>query len=131
MKVSVDIKTKKFYLAYAKWEEAIGHEITVGKYKFSAVSTKRGIIISEVSSGTHILTLPMTQYVYVRTATKEMTLEFLKEAGEGVKRLIQDVPNLEKQIKKTKLESFKRCGPMPDIEYYDSDWIFEESKGTH
>ena len=131
MKVSVNEKTKKFYLAYAKWEEAIGHEITVGKYKFSAVSTKGGIIFSEVSSGTHILTLPMTQYVYVRTATKELTLEYLKEAGEGVRRLIKDVPNLDKQIEKTKLESFKRCGPMPDIKYYDSDWIFHETKVFH
>lgn len=131
MKITVSDNTKKFYLAFEEWRQGVGHEISVGKYRFSAVPTTGGIIISEVTSGTKLIDFPMTPYVMARTATKEDTIEYLLEVGEGVKKLLKSVPEIDKQLEKTRILAVEKLGPMPEIENFDSDWIFEESNGTH
>lgn len=121
MKIAVSDKTKKFYLAFEEWKQGVGHEISVGKYRFSAVPTASGIIISEVASGTKFINLPMTPYVMARTATKEDTLEYLLEVGEGVRKLLLSAEDIDKKIEKTRISAIEKLGPMPEIETFDSD----------
>lgn len=131
MKISVSDKTMKFYLAFEEWRQGVGHEISVGDYRFSAVATAKGIIISEVTSGTKFLQFPMTPYVMARTVTKESTTEYFLEVGEGLRNLLLSAPDVDKNIEKARILSIEKLGPMPEIETFDSDWIFEESNGTH
>lgn len=133
MKISVSDETKKFFLAFEEWREGVGHEISVGKYRFSAVPTSGGIIISEVTSGAKFMNLPLNPYVMLRTSTKEDAVEYLSEVGEGLRKLLLSVSTseLDKKIEKTRIDSIQKLGPMPKIEKFDSSWMFEESKGTH
>lgn len=131
MKISVSDETKKFYLAFREWREGVGHEISVGKYRFSAVPTSGGIIISEVTSGAKFMNLPLNPYVMLRTSTKKDAVEYLSEVGEGIRELLLSAPDVDELLEKTRLDTVRRLGPMPEIETFDSDWMFEKSNGTH
>lgn len=132
MEITVSQESKRFSLSYQKgWKQGVGHQINVGPYRFSAVATTNSIIISEITSGYNMLNLPINFYVMLRTATKESAMDFYKEVGGSLKKLILSQPNFDELIKNAAAESAELFGPMPPIEVVETDWIFEESNGEH
>lgn len=132
MKISVNEQAQRFYLAFEEWTPAVGHEIKVGKYRFSAIPMSGQINVSEVTSGCKVFNIPMTVESMMITATKEGTIKYCYKIGESLKRLILKAPNFDEQLKQMKNESFERLGEMPPIEKVDTDWVFEdESEVLH
>ncbi|WP_088005626.1 hypothetical protein [Indiicoccus explosivorum] len=125
MKVTVNEQTQRFYLAFEKWEPAVGHEIKVGKYQFCAIPSGSHINISDVSSGVKVFDIPMNLEVMMQTGTKEGTIQFLGKVGNGLVRLIKSTPDFDKQLVKMKKVAVDRLGEKPFVEDIDTDWIFE------
>lgn len=77
MKIEVDGQFKKFWLAYPQqWVPFYGHEIKIGKYSFCAGGTERGIVVSETSTGSRVITLPHNFLTHIMAATREGTLDY-------------------------------------------------------
>ncbi|MGG3652556.1 hypothetical protein ABES36_14125 [Bacillus pseudomycoides] len=132
MEIKVNEQTQRFYLAFEKWEPAVGHEIKIGQYSFCAIPLSKSIDISEVTSGAKIISIPMSLELMMVTATKEGTMQFLKKFGERLKRKIGSIKDFDEQLKKMQKTAFDRLGVMPPIENVDTDWIFdEESEVVH
>ncbi|MEH2980201.1 MULTISPECIES: hypothetical protein [Bacillus amyloliquefaciens group] len=128
MKVTVDKQTKKFYLAFNthnskrnKWVPAVGHEIQVGKYRFSAVPASADhIIISEVTSGVEVMNIKMSQETQI--STKKDTLDFLKSIGEtSLTEIIEKNHDFDKAVANGKKRSYSMLGEMPPIEVFDME----------
>ncbi|MDC2867582.1 hypothetical protein [Bacillus sp. BP-3] len=126
MEIKVNEQTQRFYLAFEKWEAAVGHEIKVEKYRFCAIPLSKSINISEVTSGVHAISIPIDSRIWMATSTKEDTMRFLAKAGEGLKRILEKQSNLDELLAKQKKVAFSRLGAMPPIEDVDTDWIFDE-----
>lgn len=126
MEIKVKEQTQRFYLAFEKWEPVVGHEIKVGEYRFCAIPLSKGINISEVTSGSKIISIPMSIELMLVTATKEGTMQFLEKFGERLKRKIESIKDFDEQLEKMKKMAFDRLGEMPPIENVDTDWIFDE-----
>ena len=127
MKISVNEQTQTFYLAGNKeWVSAVGHEIRVGNYRFCAVPIKKGINISEVTSGAKILDIPFSQMSYLRTSSKEGTIHYFLEIGERLLHLIEKSGDFDHITSLSKQKAVERLGDKPPVEDYDSDWIFAE-----
>ncbi|PEU07176.1 hypothetical protein CN525_26765, partial [Bacillus sp. AFS014408] len=75
-------QSQRFYLAFEKWESAVGHEIKVGQYRFCAIPLSESINISEVTSGVNAINIPMSLEIRMVTATKEETMKFFEKVGE-------------------------------------------------
>ncbi|PEF32976.1 hypothetical protein [Bacillus wiedmannii] len=126
MEIKVNEQTQRFYLAFEKWEPAVGHEIRIGQYRFCAIPLSKSIDISEVTSGAKIISIPMSLELMTITATKEGTMQFLKKFGERLKLKIESMKDFDKQLGKMKKRSLDLLGEMPPIENVDTDWIFDE-----
>ncbi|HGO9433320.1 TPA: hypothetical protein ACLBZ7_004295 [Bacillus cereus] len=126
MEIKVNEQTQRFYLAFEKWEAAVGHEIKVGKYRFCAIPLSKSINISEVTSGVSIMSIPMSLELRIITATKEGTMQFFQKFGKSLKQKIEGIQDFDEQLEKMKKMVFDRLGKRPPIEDVDTDWIFEE-----
>ncbi|MFB1100877.1 hypothetical protein [Terribacillus sp. JSM ZJ617] len=126
MKISVNEKTQRFYLAANEWVPMVGHEIKVGKYKFFAIPGSTAIRISEVESGCKLFDIPMSMSVMAQTSTKEDALNYLLEVGASLERIIKKRPKFDVELKKVKQIAFDKLGERPPIEDVDTNWIFEE-----
>ncbi|PEB52468.1 hypothetical protein COO03_11845 [Bacillus sp. AFS098217] len=126
MKIKVNEQSQRFYLAFEKWESAVGHEIKVGQYRFCAIPLSESINISEVTSGVNAINIPMSLEIRMVTATKEETMKFFEKVGEHLKRIIESTKDFDDRLKEMKKTAFERLGEMPPIENVDIDWIFEE-----
>lgn len=126
MKVKVNEQTQRFYLAADEWVPAVGHEMKVGTYRFSAIPLHESINISEVMSGMRVISIPMTCETWVLTSTREGAMKFLEKVGECVKRMIEKQSNFDEHLEKQKKIVCERLGEMPPIEYVDMDWITDE-----
>ncbi|MFS0882887.1 hypothetical protein [Metabacillus niabensis] len=126
MKIEVNDKTKKFYLATDKWKPVVGHEIKVGKYKFCAIPINDFVNVSEVTSGAKVFNIPMTSEIIIGTQSKDDSMRFLKKIGESLSRIISSIDNFDTHIEKMKKIAFERLGEMPPIENVDMDWVFED-----
>ncbi|PED84324.1 hypothetical protein CON65_02500 [Bacillus pseudomycoides] len=132
MKIKVNEQSQRFYLAFEKWESAVGHEIKVGQYRFCAIPLSESINISEVTSGVNAINIPMSLEIRMVTATKEETMKFFEKVGERLKRIIESTKDFDDRLQKMKKTAFERLGEMPPIENVDIDWIFEkESEIVH
>lgn len=132
MEIKVNEQTQRFYLAFEKWEAVVGHEIKIGEYRFCAIPLSKSINISEVTSGANIISFPLSLELWMATATKEGTMQFLKKFGERLKQKIEGIKDFDEQLEKMRKISLDRLGKMPPIEDVDTDWIFdEESEIVH
>ena len=135
MEIKVNEQAQKFHLATAtNWESLIGHEIQVGKYRFSAVPVADQINVSEVTTGFKAISLPMTQDVLIQTSTKEDTMKFLYKVGKRMESIVNKVGSsyLDNLIEDSRKLNLERIGEMPPIEDVDTDWITAEfSDVTH
>ncbi|WP_234028461.1 hypothetical protein [Lentibacillus sp. Marseille-P4043] len=77
MKIAVNEQPQQFYLALKKWTPAVGHEIKVGQYRFSAIPVKNIIRVSEVTTGAKLYDIPVNFAIETLTATKGFNLFFL------------------------------------------------------
>jgi len=124
LKVEVNEQPKRFYLAFSdKWVSVVGHEITVGEYKFSAVATPKNIIFSEATSGVKIISMPMSFPIYMLTTTKEDTISFYQYIGKKLKRIIEKDSNFNSKIEVWKNKALDLLGEMPPIEDVDERMI--------
>jgi len=127
MKIEVDGQFKKFWLAYPQqWVPFYGHEIKIGKYSFCAGGTKQGIVISETTTGSRVITLPLNQLTFIMTATREGTLDYYETfvAPMLVNAILKS--DLDKMLAemKERIEKFG-IGEMPSIEIADDSVIIE------
>ncbi|WP_416515909.1 hypothetical protein ACM9DY_09570 [Bacillus velezensis] len=135
MKITVDKKVKKFYLAFSntrkpkdgKWKPAVGHEIQVGKYRFCAIPTFDHINVSEVTTGLQVLKIPMTPSIYQKTLDKKDTLKLFESVGEDLIKIIkkQSAADLDKSLIEKRRIIFSMLGEMPPIEVYDMEGAAE------
>ncbi|MCU5196477.1 hypothetical protein OCE52_16870 [Bacillus mobilis] len=130
MEIKVNEQTQRFYLAVDEWVPAVGHEIKVGKYRFSAIPLDESINISEVTSGVRAINVPMTVETWELTSTKEGTMKFLEKIGERLKQIIGKQINFDEHLEKQRKIAVERLGEMPPIEDVDTDWMFEEESET-
>ncbi|MFF2531304.1 hypothetical protein ACFVS2_20590 [Brevibacillus sp. NPDC058079] len=126
MEITVNEQAQRFYLAFDKWKPAIGHEITVGKYRFCAIPLKENVNVSEVTSGTKIFNIPMNSEIVMLTESKESSIKFLYKIGESLKRIVERTDNLDAHLDEMKKSAFERLGKMPPIENFDTDWILDD-----
>ncbi|APA05075.1 hypothetical protein SJY89_20180 [Bacillus velezensis] len=131
MRITVDKQTKKFYLAFAanernakqgRWVSAVGHEIHVGKHRFSAtVFDPDEIVISEVTSGIRVMNIPITQEIRRMIETKENVLTYLKHVGETSLTRIIEKHDFDKAVADGKRMSYNMLGEMPPIEAFNME----------
>ncbi|MED4399829.1 hypothetical protein [Metabacillus fastidiosus] len=121
MKITVNEQPQRFYLAFDKWEAAVGHEITVGEYRFCAIPLSKTVNISEVTSGAKVLDIPISFEMMMVTATKEGSMEFFKKIGKRLEQAIIRKNDFDQQLTKMKETAFERLGEMPPIETVEID----------
>ncbi|MEA0556057.1 hypothetical protein U1P98_18555 [Lysinibacillus irui] len=127
MKIEVDGQFKKFWLAYPQqWVPFYGHEIKIGKYSFCAGGTERGIVVSETSTGSRVITLPHNFLTHIMGATREGTLDYYETfvapmLVNAIKR--NDLDKMLVEMKE-KIATFG-IGEMPLIENADDSIIRE------
>ncbi len=126
MKISVNEQTQTFYLACDTWKSVVGHEIRIGKFRFCAIPVPGYINVSEVTTGSKILDVPMTLEMMLDTETKEGAMLLFQKIGESIKSIINRQDNFELTLEKMKALSFELLGEMPPIIDYDSTWLFDE-----
>ncbi|MGR5980855.1 hypothetical protein ACT7DJ_34725 [Bacillus cereus] len=126
MEIKVNEQTQRFHLAFEKWEPVVGHEIKVGKYRFCAIPLGKSINISEVTSGTEVISIPKSFENMMLTTTKEDSMKFFEIVGERLKDIIERKNNFDELLDKARHAAFERLGEMPPIENIDTDWIFDE-----
>lgn len=126
MEISVNGQTQKFYLALDKWVDVVGHEITIGKYRFCAIPIKDHINVSEVTTGAKVYNIPVDLTIALLTETKEDTIQFLYKVGESVKRIIEKQDDFDAVLADMKKIAFERLGDMPPIENVDTEWVIED-----
>lgn len=129
MEVTVSEEAKRFYLAFDKWQPAVGHEIKVGKYRFCAIPLSSVLNISEVTSGAKVLNIPMTLEIMMVTVSKEDSIEYFKQVGQKLKQAIERANDFDEHISNMKQIAFERLGEMPPIEKFD-DWMDGEINGV-
>lgn len=124
MKITVNEQPQTFWLAFPdKWVEGTGHEIKVGKYRFSAVPVtgRFGLLqinVSEVTTGTRVMTIPIDPIIYYSTETKEQSLEYFHHIGKRLKKIIEKV-NMDEHLKNARKRIAETHGEMPEIKYYE------------
>ena len=116
MEVNVSNQTKKFWLALEKWEPVVGHEISIGEYKFCAIPLSNRINVSEVTTGAKFFELPIDPSIHLLTESKESAIKFFYTVGETIKRIIDKQENFDKMLSDMKKVSHERLGEMPPIE---------------
>ncbi|MCM3413549.1 hypothetical protein [Metabacillus litoralis] len=126
MEITVNEQTQKFYLALDRWVDVVGHEITIGKYRFCAIPIKDHINVSEVTTGAKVYNIPVDLTIALLTQTKEDTIQFLYKVGESVKRIIEKQDDFDAVLADMKKIAFERLGDMPPIENVDTDWVIED-----
>lgn len=136
MEIKVNEQAQKFHLAtnMGNWQQAIGHEIQVGKYRFCAIPMRYHINVSEVTTGVRAINVNITQEVWDETRTKEDTVKFLYKVGKRMEEVINKVgiSYLDKLIEDSKKNNLEKIGEMPPIEDVDTDWMADEiSDVTH
>jgi hypothetical protein len=129
LEVTVSEQAKRFYLAFDKWQPAVGHEINVGKYRFCAIPLSSVLNISEVTSGAKVLNIPMTLEIMMITVSKEDSIEYFKQVGQKLKLAIERAKDFDEHVSNMKQMAFERLGEMPPIEEFD-DWIEGEINGV-
>mgnify|MGYP001396208302 CR=1 FL=1 len=117
MKITVDEKPRFFNLATEKgWIQMAGHEIKVGKYRFCATPTSKTIHVSEITTGTGVLSIEVDEFVKILTSTKEGTLRYFKnDIGRRLKKIIESV-DIDKSIAEARKITSKSIGEMPKID---------------
>lgn len=121
MKTTVNEQLQKFWLAFPEgWIEAGGHEIKVGKYRFSAVpvTSKNKLIevnVSEVTSGMRVMTVPVDPLTMLFLGTKEGTIEYFYHIGEKIKKIIGKIDNMDERIESARKRNMEKLGEMPPI----------------
>ncbi|MGY8615305.1 hypothetical protein [Bacillus velezensis] len=133
MRVTVDEQLKKFYLVIVNmsnpkdchWVPAIGHEIQVGKYRFSVVPASADhLIVSEVTSGVEVMNIKMSQETQV--SAKKDVLDLLRSIGEtSLTEIIEKNHDFDKAVANGKKRSYSMLGEMPPIEVYDMEGAAE------
>jgi len=120
MEAKIDRQLKKFWLAYNDgWKHAVGHEVQVDNYRFSVCPTKKGIVISEVTTGMRIEVYGYNVITDTMCATKEGMIDYINIFV--VPRLISIVEkkDLGTIIKECVAKAEKTLGKMPPIELVD------------
>lgn len=126
MKITVNEQTQRFYLAFDKWVDVVGHEIKVGKYRFCAIPIKNKINVSEVTTGTKLYDITVDYTISMLTETKEGTIQFFYQIGESIKRVIEKQNDFDQMLVFMKKTTLERLGDMPAIKDVDTDWVFEK-----
>lgn len=126
LKITVNEKPQRFYLALDKWVDVIGHEIKVGKYRFCAIPLNNRINVSEITTGTRLFNIPVDLTIHLITGTKEDSIQFFYKVGESIKRVINKQDDFEKMLAEMKKTVNDRLGKMPEIEDVDIDLIYHE-----
>lgn len=127
--IFVKEQTEEFPLAFDKgWKKAVGHRITVGEFNFCATPVKEEIIISEVTSGVKLYSIPLTDELDEQTAEFECAITFFEEVGQNLKRFITKYgfKNFSKHVEKARKQALETCGEMPEVKEIDTSWIREE-----
>lgn len=126
MDIKVNEQAQRFYLAYENgWIGGVGHEIKVGKYRFSAVPTENEIIVSELTTGMKFRDFPVTPLIVVGL-DKEGTINHLRTIGTMIKKIINKIDDFDKRIKNGRKETTERFGKMPEIKNVNIDEIINE-----
>lgn len=102
MEIKVNEQTQRFHLAFEKWTPAVGHEIKVGKYRFCAIPLSKSINISEVTSGSKVLSIPISFNIWMRTSTKEDTMKLFEKIGKHLKQKIEGKKDFDEHLEKQK-----------------------------
>ncbi|KYG89996.1 hypothetical protein A0U40_09740 [[Bacillus] sp. KCTC 13219] len=126
MEIKVNPQTKKFWLAYTEgWEPAYGHEIVVGVYSFSACVIKKGILVSEVTTGARVKIFPHNFLTMIMGATKEGALDYYEKfIAPTLVNVVENNENIEVLLANARNEIKKwRIGDMPQIENIDDSLI--------
>lgn len=126
MKVTVDEQAKRFYLAFDKWESAVGHEIKVGEYRFSVIPLSDGLNISEVTTGSKVLIVPISIGIMMMTETKEDSIKYFEKIGNYLKQFIERRNDFDTKLAEMKKTTFERLRKMPPIENVDIDCLVGE-----
>jgi len=127
MKVEINEQPKKFHLAFKnQWMPAVGHEMSIGKYKFSVVATPKATIFSDVTSGVKVMVFPVNILVHMITSTKEDTMEYYRVIGEKVKERIEKTSHFDSELEKMRKMSLDQLGEMPPIEDVDEGMILAD-----
>jgi hypothetical protein len=129
MKITVNNKIQRFYLAGSTWMPGVGHEVKVGNYRFSAIPTSKVLLISEVTSGCKLYEIPMTFIIKAQTSTKDTTMRFLQEVGKHIEGIIEGMDTFDDRLQAMKEKAFERLGEIPDVEDVDESLLFEETDG--
>lgn len=128
MEIKVNDQLQRFYLAYGKgWIEAVGHEIKVGKYRFSAVPTEGRIIVSELTTGMKFRDFTVTPLMLM-AFDKDDTINHLMTIGETIKETINETDNFDKYIEDGKKFTEEFLGEKPKTENADMEKITNEYK---
>lgn len=125
MKVEVNSQSKKFWLAYPEgWEPIHGHEISIGKYRFSAAPIDKGILVSEITTGMRVKLFPHNMVSAIMGATKEGSLDYYKTLIAPALVAILKNTNFDKILAdgNNQVKSLG-IGNMPPIEDFDDSLI--------
>jgi len=105
MKIKVNEQIQTFYLSSIntktgkyKWNKAHGHGLEIGKYKFCAIPTENELNISEVSTGSKLITYPITHEMLFSTGTKDDFVKYVYKIGEKVAEIIKGTKDFDKKI---------------------------------
>lgn len=119
MEIKVNDQLQRFQLAYGKgWIEAVGHEIKVGKYRFSAVPTGGKIVVSELTTGMKFRDFTVTPLMLMKF-DKDDTINHLMTIGETIKEIINETDNFDKHIEDGKKTTEEFLGEKPKTENAD------------
>lgn len=129
MKITVNEQVQRFYLATNKrWVPAVGHEIKVGKYSFSAIPVNGKINVSEVTTGMKFFDIPLTPEVMEFTEFKEGAFIFFHEIGESLKKRLMKIDDFDAVLSLMNRSVIDRLGERPPIA--NEDWQLVKQSDT-
>ncbi|MBN6206252.1 hypothetical protein JYK21_07295 [Ralstonia pickettii] len=118
MEIKVNEQAQQFYLAMPKrkeWVPIVGHEIKVGKYRFSASPVNDVINVSEVTTGAKVMNIPLDPITLFMTAEKESAIDYFYSVGERIKKIIEKQTDFDSMLAEMKKKTFEQLGEMPEI----------------
>lgn len=116
MEIQVNDQPQRFYLALDYWAPVVGHEISIGKYRFCAIPMSKEINVSEVTSGNKVISIPIDNKFMGITGNKENTLLFFESIGRVLAKKLITYPGFKEKLEEGRLNTIAKLGPMPPIQ---------------
>lgn len=116
MKITVDPQAMTFHLNFkSHWQQAVGHEITVGEYRFCVTPIDNVLKVSEITTGALVMDLPRPE----KPLSKTESLKAFEAIGKLLLEEMKRSKHLSTAFENLKQESFRLLGETPAPEVFE------------